>query len=1008
MLQKQAVPLNFSMGLDLKTDPKQVQLGHFLALSNSIFDKGGSLQKRNGYEELASLPDLTSTTATTFNGDLTAIGNSIQSYSGNLNEWFNKGPYFPMEVDTLPLISSNLEQSQCDSVVAPNGLICTVFIDNPAAGPIVKYVIADSVTGQNVAPPQVIPVTSGTVTGAARVFLLNNYFVIVFTNVISATSHLQYIAIPINNPAASSGTAGNVNISSTYTPADTLAFDGVIYNNSLYIAWNATSSEIKVNRLDSFLHLQGEIVFTSSVATMFTLCADINGNIFISYYDSGSSNGFMVIVDKQLNVIRTPISIITSTTVLNMASISSDQGTAELVYEVSNTYGYSSVPTNFIQFQFLVLTGPQGSPSILIRSLGLASKAFLMNGDMFFLATYQSPNQSTYFIINLEGQCVAKLAYSNGGGYLVTGLPNITVNGDVVQIPYLFKDFLVAVSKDQSTTSTGIYSQTGINLATFTFNTKKIVAAEIGNNLNISGGFLWSYDGYLPVEQGFHLYPDSIKATSTTTGGHLDDSTYFYQAVYEWSDNQGNIFRSAPSVPFELIITGTSLSTNKATINVPTLRITYKIANPVKLTVYRWSTVTPIYYEITSISSPILNDPTVDYVSILDDTFSETTIVGQPILYTTGGVVEDIGPPPTSTMALFKSRLFLVDAEDKNLLWFSKQVIEATPVEMSDLFTIFIPPTTSVQGSTGPITALSAMDDKLIIFKKDAIYYLTGDGPDNTGNNNDFSEPIFVTSTIGCTNQASIVFMPQGLMFQSANGIWLLGRDLSTQYIGAAVEDFNQFAVNSASNIPATNQVRFTLSSGITLMYDYYYGQWGTFTGVSAISSTVFESLHTFINQYGQVFQENPGSYVDGSNPVLMSFTTSWINLAGVRGYQRAYFFTLLGTYISPHKLSLQITYDYSPGVNQQTIILPYNFNAPWGGDSTWGQSTPWGGAPTLEQWKVHLARQTCQSFQITMNEVFDSSYGTVAGAGLTLSGLSLIVGIKKGYRPFGERTSAG
>ena len=133
------------------------------------------------------------------------------------------------------------------------------------------------------------------------------------------------------------------------------------------------------------------------------------------------------------------------------------------------------------------------------------------------------------------------------------------------------------------------------------------------------------------------------------------------------------------------------------------------------------------------------------------------------------------------------------------------------------------------------------------------------------------------------------MFQPQGLMFQSDKGIWLLGRDLSTQYIGAPVEAYNDNTVVAAINVPGTNQVRFTLDNGITLMYDYYVGQWATFNNIPAISSTLYQSLHTYINANGQVFQENEGSYLDGSKPVLMSFQTSWIHLAGVQGYERFY-----------------------------------------------------------------------------------------------------------------------
>jgi hypothetical protein len=340
-----------------------------------------------------------------------------------------------------------------------------------------------------------------------------------------------------------------------------------------------------------------------------------------------------------------------------------------------------------------------------------------------------------------------------------------------------------------------------------------------------------------------------------------------------------------------------------------------------------------------------------------------------------------------------------VDAEDNNLLWFSKEVIEATPVEMSDLLTIFIAPTTSAQGNTGPVTAASSMDDKLILFKENAIYYINGIGPDNTGANSQYSDAIFITSTIGCINQQSIVFMPSGLMFQSDKGIWLLGRDLSTNYIGAPVEAFTQNAVvQSAVNVPGTNQVLFTLNTGVTLMYDYYYQQWGTFTNVPAISSTLYQGLHTYINSLGKVFQETPGTYLDGSSPVLMSFTTSWFNLAGLQGYQRAYFFYLLGTYITPHKLQIQIAYDYNQSPPQTTMISPDNYSGAWGSDQLWGSSSPWGGAPTLEQWRVFFQQGKCEAFQITINEVYDGTFGVPAGAGLTISGLDLIIGQKSGY----------
>jgi hypothetical protein len=435
-------------------------------------------------------------------------------------------------------------------------------------------------------------------------------------------------------------------------------------------------------------------------------------------------------------------------------------------------------------------------------------------------------------------------------------------------------------------------------------------------------------------------------------------------------------------------------------VDVPTLRLTYKIASPVKIVIYRWSVAQQTFYQATSILLPILNNTTIDSIAFVD-TQPDSAIIGNNVLYTLGGVVENIGAPATEVSTLYKTRLVLVDAEDPNLLWFSKQVIESTPVETSDLFTIYIPPLASGGVSTGGTKAISVMDDKLIIFKNEAIAYITGEGPDNTGNNNDFSDAIYITSTVGCSNQRSIVFTPNGLMFQASNGqgIWLLGRDLSTQYIGAPVEGSNTTDVLSAINIPGTTQTRFTMSDGTTLMYDYYFQQWGSFAGIAGLSSTVFQTEHTFIDSYGRVFQEEPGTYLDGSNPVLMSYQTGWMSFAGLQGFERFYFAYLLGVYKSPFKLSVGLSYDFNSNVTQQINVTPSNFTPTWGGDPVWGGSSPWGGPGNIFKARLLPDVQKCSSFQLSVQEIYDPSFGVAAGAGLTLSGMALVVGSKKGYR---------
>ena len=190
-------------------------------------------------------------------------------------------------------------------------------------------------------------------------------------------------------------------------------------------------------------------------------------------------------------------------------------------------------------------------------------------------------------------------------------------------------------------------------------------------------------------------------------------------------------------------------------------------------------------------------------------------------------------------------------------------------------------------------------------------------------------------------------------------------------------------------------------------MFDYFYQQWGTFVGAPAISSCIYQGLHTLLTPQGSILQETPGAYLDNSNPVLMKFTTSWLNIAGVQGYERFYWFYFLGDYLSPHKLFAQIAYNYNSSIVSQAEINPLNFSSavpsPFG-----DQPAPFGSPPSLEQWEIHAKYQKCQSFQITLQEEFDPSFGTVPGPGFTCSGLNVIVGVKRGSRPIAQIQTAG
>lgn len=1021
-LIKQNAQVPFALGLDQKTDPYQIMPGKFFSLVNKVFTKDKRLDKRNGFAPLSApangsspFPTPVFTTLSTFKANLIALGNYLSPYSTALKSFvFASKQFQTAALSTLSLVRSSTNQSQADSALS-NGFVCTAYTDNVPSGGmntlVYKYIVADATTGQVFAGPT----TLSTAIFAPRVFALGSFFVVLFA---TAGNHLQYIAISTASLAASAAK----DISTLYSAAATGTVDGVVASNgNLYLAWNATDAggAVRVAYLTPTL-TQSNTVTLATTAAYISVTSDnttaASPVIWVTTVDGGA--GYSFALDKNLNVTLGSTQTIFEAAV-NVASVAPNlpgTGTLQIFYEVAHNYSYDgAIPSNYIKSVTCSNAGAVFNLGVIVQSVGLASKAFLFQGFPYFLTAYKSPYQPTYFLVAGQtnnvgaGVVIAKLAYSNAGGYVTTGLPTVTVSGSSAYVPYLFADLVQAGQKSLTPTGqpTPVYSQLGVNLASFTFNVSSIVSSEIGNNLHVTGGFPWMYDGNSPVEHNFFVWPDSIKVTTSAAGGLLSDQKYFYQVTYEWTDAQGNVHRSAPSIPVSITTAGGGTSSN--TINIPTLRLTYKQATTVRLVIYRWSTAQPIFYQTTSILIPTLNTTAADSIAYVD-TLADGSIDGNNILYTTGGVVENIQAPATNAVTLWKARLWLIDAEDPDLLWYSKQVVETVPVETSDLFTFYVPPTVGAETGTGPNRCIFAMDDKLILFKANALYYLVGDGPDITGANNDYTQPNFITSTLGSVNQQSIVFTPQGLMFQASlgRGIWLLGRDLSTSYIGSPVENSNAANVLSAIQVPGTTQVRFTMSDGTTLMYDWFFAQWGTFQGIPGVSSTVYNGLHTYIDSRGNLFQETPGLYLDNGHPVLFSFTTAWFNLSGLQAFQRAYYFYILGTYLSPHFLNVGIAYDYNPAEIQQSQIVPVNGTGVWGSDPLYGDSDIWGGPGNVEQWRVFLTRQKCQAFQITVQEQYDPSSGVQAGAGCTLSGLNLVYGTKKGYPSRNPALSVG
>jgi hypothetical protein len=506
-----------------------------------------------------------------------------------------------------------------------------------------------------------------------------------------------------------------------------------------------------------------------------------------------------------------------------------------------------------------------------------------------------------------------------------------------------------------------------INIGTTTPTPVTFTASSTANSsiLSTVSSFTGLYVG--------QVLTDSTNPTNLTAGTYI-----------KTLDTVGNrIILSLPATGTHAGDTYSTKDTMAISVRVPTLRQTLK--TNVSITLYRTVNNGSIFYRVTSptivaaANGLTYNDKTIDYVTIVDK-LPDSVALGNEELYTTGGEVPNINAPAVSSISSFKNRAIFTSPENPYQIGYSKQVIPGSPVEFDSLEFV-----QNIDQQIGSITATKTIDDKLIIFGPTSKWYIVGQGPTPSGTNNDFSEATKIAGSSGCSNPASIIEIPIGLLYQDINkGIYLLDRSLVESYIGADVEAYNGISISSVQKFENQNKVIFTLSTGVNLVYDYYVGQWEIDPFASAaIDSTIFENDLTYIQSNGLILQQTPGTFSDNGSVIPIQLQTGWISVAGLEGFSRVKELQIMGTYFSPHTLTVDFYTDFN-SVAVQTVSIPVLSD------------------PGLYQFRIILQRQKCESIMIKITETQSGS----PGRGFSLSSLAFRVGVKKGMNKLPAKVS--
>lgn len=987
-LQKQVVPVNFGGGIDTKTDSKLVVPGKVLLLENAVFKKRNRYDKRNGNRKIPNVAvDGTAIASpdglAVFNDELLEYaGQRLYSYSSGAGKWVDKGPVVSAIVRSSSVIRNTATQTQVDSATV-NGVTVYAWEDSRGG---VRASVFDEANGTSLLSDVSLDASAS----RPRCLAFGSFLYVFYYK--SGSLYVRRI-----NPLEPTAFDAAVTVSSTVNTTSP-TYDVYAYGtNRILWAHNVQgSTAILAGWLDDtpavLTGILGAVTISIGVGATNSLAIVLGpANTFYLAWHNTTNGVRCTILNNGLGTLHAPFTVeaITTANVVNITGYKSTAGVT-LLYEVAA----AAAGDQYIRKAAVASDATVGTPADFLRSVGLWSKAWTYTDEHGTANTYvavvhSSALQATYFVARSDGLLIAKQQATLAGG--LTSRPVLanvwSATAGTYSYALLTKTRLVSENAH-------IFTPTGVTKTTLDFTNQEIfTAAQLGDNLHIVGGFLSMYDGLSVVEHGFHLYPESVtKKSSATTGGTIPKGLYQFVALYEWTDNYGQVHRSAPSVPVDVDISGSGTDTNTITMTVDTLRLTAKKGTRTNASVVLYMTEAgpgPVFYRVTSVTSPTFNDATAD---TLDITVTSGTIISNEILYTVGGELDNMAPPSCSSIAVYKNRIFLGGLEDENDSWFSKERKSKLPVEFSDQLL------KTVEPIGGGLAALYVLDDKLLYFKRDRYYYTYGEGPNNAGQLGDFAEPQFVTADVGCVNASSIVRVPDGIMLETAKGLYTINSQLQPSYTGDEVEDFNSLTITSAVLDSDNNQVRFTTSDGPALVYDYYAKQWSVFTNFEAYDAVLWKGAYVLLKTNGAIWKEEPGYFKDDGAPIRVAIVTGWLSLATVVGYQRIYKYALLGEYKSPHLLKVSVGYDHSVAYTDSEVFDPETDMGvtTFGDGATFGADAVYGGENIAYRYVASLKTQKCTAIRFRIEELT-----TAATAGsqeaFNITTLGLLAGIKSG-----------
>jgi hypothetical protein len=1044
-LTKQLIPLFVGGGVDTKTDPRLVGTasnavgtstpnGALLQLDNMFMARTGELRLRSGFNNFSG------------SAYSSGVGGSIYGIfpagQGKLGCYYQqsgvrRGAQFhigalPWDSTSLSSVSSALNQN---GIIAPQGGVFPIGPSSPAdvnvravdcayANGWVIYgwrnnnndnfwavnKLSDGLSLNGATVGFSPPWSVSTATNAKSTVTSANNKYLVYIAPEATTNKVKLLVTDVVGNTVSSAVDVSTSISAPIGGANIIcARARASGSNSIIIAWTlAAANSVKVIEFDcSTLSIVTSNTVTADASQTIGWIGDPTGQT--SYYlaAAGATSGVVV---RQINSSLAVTSIVTidatvSVTVANICGYVTGANSYRCVWDriASGTLpaiGWSDrIMSGTVASGTLTQAATQSGLGFSIVSDVFGITTASGDTNQYIVAAFTSPTQSTYVVlwigmstVNNDSDhefrfvssfCQGTASQVRRGTGAKASIAMINANRKMI--------VLEQVTRIPGIGGTGGYAfqqTSGHPVNFFEINGYANGLAnvqnglynpvEIGGTTYLPGGFMMQGTSGANLIAAQHVVsPEPVQSLIVNSGsGNLTPSaTYQYCYVYVFTNADGSIIRSAPSVPVS-VSTGVAANwTANGNLICERWNGQFQGDGVATIEVYRagGTAGSVTFNKVLTLPNPSGND-TVNF----NDAVADTVAATGEILYTTGGVLDNLPAPPCKLMVANNGRGWVVNSENPTELWFSKQRKVGEGLYFHPLLRILI-----TGDGFGAITGLSAMDGRVVVFKSNAIYVISGDGPDDTGAGS-FNVPQAVSLSMGCQNPASIVLSDAGILFQNEQGIFLLDRGLNLTYIGSPVEAYT-FAewIVGASLVDAYTQVRFVTPSGRCLVYDYFQKRWYSWllrSDTNGVISPVVGCAQVPYRNWvyaladGSIFEETPGIWQDVNvitTAIIPVILFPQVNTGGINGFQRVYCMQLEGAYLGDHTLQVSAVYDL--GANTEPTRSLAITSGPF-------------------QYEVFFANPKCSTIQVQLT----SNHAAGSGA-FILTAASLWVGVKRG-----------